>query len=103
MRRKISADVDGGLSGVSRCADTGARTPIGVSGIFNLHPYPRKIVEWSLIHILDGNYTKIPVSNVNLLFFTFMTIIQSTILILSLIHTPYVNFTLIHIRPVTRN
>ena len=33
MRRKISADVDGGLSGVSRCADTGARTPIGVSGI----------------------------------------------------------------------
>jgi hypothetical protein len=32
MRRKISADVDGGLSGVSRCADTGARTPIGVSG-----------------------------------------------------------------------
>lgn len=30
---KISADVDGGLSGVSRCADTGARTPIGVSGI----------------------------------------------------------------------
>ena len=30
MRRKISADVDGGLSGVSRCADTGARTPIGV-------------------------------------------------------------------------
>jgi hypothetical protein len=32
VRRKISADVDGGLSGVSRCADTGARTPIGVSG-----------------------------------------------------------------------
>ena len=32
--QKISADVDGGLSGVSRCADTGARTPIGVSGIF---------------------------------------------------------------------
>ena len=31
--RKISADVDGGLSGVSRCGDTGARTPIGVSGI----------------------------------------------------------------------
>ena len=31
---KISADVDGGLSGVSRCADTGARTPIGVSGNF---------------------------------------------------------------------
>jgi hypothetical protein len=28
----ISADVDGELSGVSRCADTGARTPIGVSG-----------------------------------------------------------------------
>jgi hypothetical protein len=24
VRRKISADVDGGLSGVSRCADTGA-------------------------------------------------------------------------------
>jgi hypothetical protein len=34
VRRKVSADVDGGLSGVSRCADTGARTPIGVSGIF---------------------------------------------------------------------
>jgi hypothetical protein len=33
VRRKISADVDGGLSGVSRCADKGARTPIGVSGI----------------------------------------------------------------------
>jgi hypothetical protein len=32
VRQKISADVDGGLSGVSRCADTGARTPIGVSG-----------------------------------------------------------------------
>ena len=27
-------DVNGGLSGVSRCADTGARTPIGVSGNF---------------------------------------------------------------------
>ena len=27
---------DGGLSGVSRCADTGARTPIGVSGNFIL-------------------------------------------------------------------
>ena len=37
MRRKISADVDGGLSGVSRCADTGARTPIGVSGILTVH------------------------------------------------------------------
>ena len=36
VRRKISADVDGGLSGVSRCADTGARTPIGVSGNFLL-------------------------------------------------------------------
>jgi hypothetical protein len=34
VRRKISAGVDGGLSGVSRCADTGARTPIGVSGYF---------------------------------------------------------------------
>ena len=34
VRRKISADVDGGLSGVSRGADTGARTPIGVSGNF---------------------------------------------------------------------
>ena len=31
-------DFDGGLSGVSRCADTGARTPIGISGnyIFGL-------------------------------------------------------------------
>ena len=29
-----SAHVDGGLSGVSHCADTGARTPIGVSGNF---------------------------------------------------------------------
>ena len=35
VRRKISADVDGGLSRVSRCADTGARTPIGVSGNFH--------------------------------------------------------------------
>jgi hypothetical protein len=34
---KISTDVDGGLSGVSRCADTGARTPIGVSGNFSRH------------------------------------------------------------------
>jgi hypothetical protein len=33
VRQKNFADVDGGLSGVSRCADTGARTPIGVSVI----------------------------------------------------------------------
>ena len=40
VRRKISSDVDGGLSGVSRCVDTGARTPIGVSG--NYPPFPHK-------------------------------------------------------------
>ena len=28
----MSADIDGGPSGVSRCADTGERTPIGVIG-----------------------------------------------------------------------
>jgi hypothetical protein len=39
VRRKISADVDGGLSGVSRCADTGARTPIGVSGNYSPNLY----------------------------------------------------------------
>ena len=38
VRRKISADVDWGLSGVSRCADMGERTPIGISGNFLKSP-----------------------------------------------------------------
>jgi hypothetical protein len=37
VRRKISAHVDGGLSGGHRVRCPGARTPIGMSGIFNIY------------------------------------------------------------------
>ena len=36
MRQKISAHVDGGLSGSVAGTDTGVRTPFGVSGILFL-------------------------------------------------------------------
>ena len=56
VRRKISADVDGGLSGVSRCADTGARIPIGVSGLFFIldTTQPGKIIRLSTGGELGG-------------------------------------------------
>jgi hypothetical protein len=36
VHQKISADVDGGLSGVSCCADTGARTPMASAEILEI-------------------------------------------------------------------
>ena len=51
VRRKISANVDGGLSEVSRCADTGVRTPIGVSGILLLF---RMGVQESILEVTEA-------------------------------------------------
>ena len=48
--------------------------------MYSFHPYPWKTVEWSIIHMLDGNYT-IHVSNLKPSFSTFVTIIQSTLLV----------------------